>query len=75
MSHQRVRPFQHGSVHQRCSIDVFERAGESLAPPAVQNMKKSIMELCEYDASIAPEDRAQIRRSPKQMHTIKADPQ
>jgi hypothetical protein len=75
MSYQRVNSFQWRSVRQRCCIDGLERAGESLASRAGKNPKKSTMELGGSNAFIAPADRAQIWRSPKQMHTIKADPQ
>jgi len=74
MSPHRVSPIQRRSVHHRCCIDVSHRAGESLASPAGQNMKKSTLELCENDVSISPEDRAQSLRSPKQIATIEADP-
>ena len=75
MSYQRVNSFQWRSVRQRRCFDGFERAGESLASRAGKNLKKSTTELGGSDAFIAPEARAQIWRSPKQMHTIKADPQ
>jgi succinate-semialdehyde dehydrogenase/glutarate-semialdehyde dehydrogenase len=74
MSDQRLNLFQWRSVGQVCCTDGLER-GESLASRAGKNLKKSTLELGGSDASIEPEDRAQIRRSPKPLHTIKADPQ
>jgi hypothetical protein len=43
------------------------------AARAGKNLKKSTMELGGSHAFVEPED--QIGRSPKQMHTMKADPQ
>ena len=75
MSYRRVNSFQSRSVRQRRCIDGLERAGESLASRAGKNLKKPPWNSAEAMRLSRQRIGLKSGEVPKQMHTIKADPQ